>query len=265
MPGGSSVQRVELSHESDVRLPASLVRPATVLCAAPGNGRVPWGGVTGRLVVTCRSRSLRGRSALLDLLEMMRCADGGELMRRLLATMMQTLVDAEATAFIGSEPHERSESRTTQRKGTCDKLVTTTAADLTVKIPKVCTGSFFPALLEPRRRIDVEPLEEDPQVAHPHAQGCLAQRCRGRVGGTARPVTSCSARCVRGVCRRHEALRVRLDEQPGELAQAGVENSDAGRAKAHCQLVEVAAGGGGELRRVLRDEVPIDFMSGSSE
>jgi putative transposase len=95
------------------------------------------------------------QSALLDLLEMMRSADDGELMRRLLATMMQTLVDAEATAFIGAEPHERSESRTTQRNGTRDKLVTTTAGDLTVKIPKVRTGSFFPALLEPRRRIDV--------------------------------------------------------------------------------------------------------------
>jgi putative transposase len=27
--------------------------------------------------------------------------------------------------------------------------------DLTVKIPKLRTGSFFPALLAPRRRIDV--------------------------------------------------------------------------------------------------------------
>jgi len=38
---------------------------------------------------------------------------------------------------------------------TRDKTVTTTAGDLTVKIPKVRTGSFFPALLSPRRRIDV--------------------------------------------------------------------------------------------------------------
>uniref|UniRef100_UPI003D7CC5B9 IS256 family transposase n=1 Tax=Kineococcus sp. SYSU DK007 TaxID=3383128 RepID=UPI003D7CC5B9 len=35
------------------------------------------------------------------------------------------------------------------------KLVATTAGDLTVKIPKTRTGSFFPALLHPRRRIDV--------------------------------------------------------------------------------------------------------------
>ena len=95
------------------------------------------------------------QSALLELNEMMQSADGGEVMRRLLGVMLQALVDAEATAFIGAEPHERSETRTTQRNGTRDKTVTTTAGDLTVKIPKVRTGSFFPALLEPRRRIDV--------------------------------------------------------------------------------------------------------------
>jgi putative transposase len=95
------------------------------------------------------------QSALLELNEMMQSADGGELMRRLLGVMLQALVDAEATSFIGAEPHERTETRTTQRNGGRDKTVTTTAGDLTVKIPKVRTGSFFPALLEPRRRIDV--------------------------------------------------------------------------------------------------------------
>jgi putative transposase len=95
------------------------------------------------------------QSALLELVEMMRSADGNDLMRRLLGTMLQALVDAEATGYIGAEPHERTDARTTQRNGTRDKTVTTTAGDLTVKIPKVRTGSFFPALLAPRRRIDV--------------------------------------------------------------------------------------------------------------
>jgi len=39
--------------------------------------------------------------------------------------------------------------------GTRDKLVATAAGDLTIKIPKVRTGSFFPSLLAPRRRVDV--------------------------------------------------------------------------------------------------------------
>ena len=94
-------------------------------------------------------------SALLEMIEMLRTADGGELMRRLLGGMLQAVVDAEATAHIGAGVHERSDARTTQRNGTRDKTVTTAAGDLTVKIPKVRTGSFFPALLAPRRRIDV--------------------------------------------------------------------------------------------------------------
>src|SRR5512141_6808 len=85
----------------------------------------------------------------------MRSADAGELMRRLLGTIMQEPVDAEASAHIVALPHERTDARTTQRNGSREKVVTTTAGDVTVKIPKVRTGSFFPALLAPRRRIDV--------------------------------------------------------------------------------------------------------------
>ena len=95
------------------------------------------------------------QSALLELTEAARTADGGRLMRTQLETMLQALVDAEGTAFIGAAPHERTETRTTRRNGTRDKLVATTAGDLTVKIPKVRAGSFFPSLLAPRRRIDV--------------------------------------------------------------------------------------------------------------
>jgi putative transposase len=95
------------------------------------------------------------QSALLELTAALRSADGGEVMRRLLHTILQALIDAEATAQIGAAPHERTETRTTQRNGGRDKLVATTAGDLTVKIPKLRTGSFFPSLLAPRRRIDV--------------------------------------------------------------------------------------------------------------
>lgn len=95
------------------------------------------------------------QSALLDLLDALKAADGGELMRRMLAMMLQELIDAEATSVIGAGLHERSADRTTQRNGTRDKLLTTGVGDVRVKIPKTRTGSFFPALLAPRRRIDV--------------------------------------------------------------------------------------------------------------
>lgn len=95
------------------------------------------------------------QSALLELSEALRAADGGDVMRLMLGAMLQALVDAEATAHIGAAPHQRTPARTAQRNGTRDKVVATTAGDLTVKIPKTRTGSFFPTLLAPRRRIDV--------------------------------------------------------------------------------------------------------------
>ncbi len=95
------------------------------------------------------------QSALLEFSEVLRGADGGEMMRLMLATMLQALVDAEATARIGASRHERTDARITQRNGTREKIVSTTSGDLTVKIAKTRTGSFFPSLLAPRRRIDV--------------------------------------------------------------------------------------------------------------
>ena len=95
------------------------------------------------------------QSALLELVEMLKASDDGELMRKMLSTMLQALIEAEATAFIGAAPHERTDTRTTQRNGTRDKLVTIATGDLTVQNLKVRTGSYFPALPAPRRRIDV--------------------------------------------------------------------------------------------------------------
>jgi putative transposase len=92
--------------------------------------------------------------ALRDLLAELDTADEGSVMRRILTFGLQALIEAEATAQIGAGRHERTPDRTTQRNGSRPKTVTTTAGDVTVAIPKTRTGSFFPSLLEPRRRID---------------------------------------------------------------------------------------------------------------
>lgn len=94
------------------------------------------------------------QSALLSLLGVLRDTDENDMMRQLLGSALQMLVDAEATAHIGAAKHERTTERTTQRNGTRDKTVATAAGDVTVKIPKTRTGSFFPSLLQPRRRVD---------------------------------------------------------------------------------------------------------------
>jgi len=61
---------------------------------------------------------------------------------------------ARPTAKSRTDPRQTPD-RTTWRNGTRGKLVSTAAGDVTVAIPKLRTGSFFPSLLTPRRRIDV--------------------------------------------------------------------------------------------------------------
>ena len=72
----------------------------------------------------------------------------------ILGAALQEMIEAELTARIGAEPGERSPARTVQRNGHRPKLLSTPAGDIEVGIPKLRKGSFFPELLEPRRRID---------------------------------------------------------------------------------------------------------------
>jgi putative transposase len=56
--------------------------------------------------------------------------------------------------MIGAGRYERSESRVNERNGHRPRRLATAAGDIELKIPKLSQGSFFPTLLEPRRRID---------------------------------------------------------------------------------------------------------------
>ncbi len=67
---------------------------------------------------------------------------------------MQELIEAEASEVIGAGRYERTETRVTDRNGSRPRLVTTQAGDVQLRIPKLRKGSFFPTILEPRRRID---------------------------------------------------------------------------------------------------------------
>ena len=56
--------------------------------------------------------------------------------------------------MIGAQRYERTPQRTNRRNGTRPKTVATTAGEVELAIPKLRTGSFFPSLLHPRRRVD---------------------------------------------------------------------------------------------------------------
>jgi Transposase, Mutator family len=92
-------------------------------------------------------------AALLEVLEAMKAAEVDDRVRTAAETMYQALIEAELTAVVGAGPWERSVERTAQRNGSRPRTLTTTAGDLELRIPKLRTGSFFPCLLERRRRV----------------------------------------------------------------------------------------------------------------
>ena len=94
------------------------------------------------------------QSALSELLDALRAGGDLDVVREGLALVLQALIEAEAAQQIGAGRYERSASRTTHRNGSRARLLSTKAGDVELKIPKLREGSFFPALLEPRRRID---------------------------------------------------------------------------------------------------------------
>jgi putative transposase len=94
------------------------------------------------------------KSALSELLDALRAGGDLDLVREALALVLQALIDAEATQHIGALPYERTDTRAAHRNGTRSRLLSTKAGDVELKIPKLREGSFFPSLLEPRRRID---------------------------------------------------------------------------------------------------------------
>lgn len=94
------------------------------------------------------------QSALSELLDAFRTGDGVDMIRESVRTVLQELVEFEAASVIGADRYERSDDRVTERNGTRAKLLTTKAGDIELRIPKLRKGSFFPSILEPRRRID---------------------------------------------------------------------------------------------------------------
>jgi putative transposase len=94
------------------------------------------------------------QSALSELLEVIRAGGSADVMRDAMTLVLQQLIELEADQAIGAARYERTDARTTHRNGSRSRLLSTKAGDVELRIPKLRTGSFFPALLEPRRRID---------------------------------------------------------------------------------------------------------------
>ena len=91
----------------------------------------------------------------MDLVELLRKREGEadvDFLREAVAVLVRSVMEAEVTEKTGAGYGERSPERVTQRNGYRARPWDTRVGTLELRIPKVREGSYYPSLLEPRRR-----------------------------------------------------------------------------------------------------------------
>lgn len=69
-----------------------------------------------------------------------------DVLRQMVTTLVQSLVEQEFTHFLGAGPHERTATRTGWRNGVRERQFTTRVGTLTLRIPRDRAGEFSPTL-----------------------------------------------------------------------------------------------------------------------
>ena len=80
--------------------------------------------------------------------------DDVDALREGVRILAQVVMDREVSAQIGAEPYERTDDRLAYRNGYRTRSWDTRVGTIELKIPKVTRGSYFPSLLDPRRRAE---------------------------------------------------------------------------------------------------------------
>src|SRR5947209_4944089 len=77
-----------------------------------------------------------------------------DFLREGVRVLAQTLMELELAEHVGADRHERSAERTGYRNGHRERPWDTRVGTIELQVPRVRDGSFFPSLLEPRRRAE---------------------------------------------------------------------------------------------------------------
>ncbi len=94
------------------------------------------------------------RMSLLELLRKSGSDGDVDFLKEALNVLVHSLMEAEVAAQIGAERYERNTERTNQRNGYREREWHTRVGTLHLSIPKLRKGSYFPSLLEPRKRAE---------------------------------------------------------------------------------------------------------------
>ncbi len=92
------------------------------------------------------------RMALEEVLRKAQLERDADFLREGVRVMGQALMELEVAQHLGAERHERTLERTGQRNGYREREWDTRVGTVELRVPRVRDGSFYPALLEPRRR-----------------------------------------------------------------------------------------------------------------
>jgi len=90
--------------------------------------------------------------ALIEYLRKYAAGDPTDWLRETIRLVVQEIIEAEVSEQVGAERHQRTAERTNQRNGYRERDWETRVGEVTLRIPKLRQGSYFPSLLEPRRR-----------------------------------------------------------------------------------------------------------------
>jgi putative transposase len=93
------------------------------------------------------------RMALADVLRKAGVEDA-DFLRDGMRVLAQELMDIELEQHLGAARHERTPERSGYRNGTRERTWDTRVGTIELQVPRVRDGSFFPSLLEPRRRAE---------------------------------------------------------------------------------------------------------------
>ena len=94
------------------------------------------------------------RIALLELLRKAEVEQDVDVLREGVRVLSQALMELEVSQHVGAQRHERTAARTGQRNGYRERAWDTRAGTIDLRVPRVRDNSYFPALLEPRRRAE---------------------------------------------------------------------------------------------------------------
>lgn len=78
----------------------------------------------------------------------------GDVLREGIRVLSQALMETEVSGVIGAERHQRTDERATYRNGYRTRTWDTRVGTIELAIPKLREGTYFPSLLQPRRRAE---------------------------------------------------------------------------------------------------------------